>query len=65
MGWVCGMYGGQHKCVHTFDREPRRKRSLEDLRHIWLDITVHFKWDEGVDWSSPALGRDRWQTLVT
>jgi len=31
MGWACGMYGGQHKCVHTFDREPGRKRPLEDL----------------------------------
>ena len=59
MGWACGMYGGHHKCIHTFDGEPGRKRQLEDLgidRWTLKHILNRMRAWTGVVWHRTGTG---------
>ena len=41
MGWACGTYGRQERCVRGFGRETEGRNHLEDLG---IDVRITLKW---------------------
>jgi len=41
MGWACGTYGRQERCIQGFGRETEGRNHLEDLR---VDGRIILKW---------------------
>jgi len=64
---VCGMYGGEERCIHGFVGQPEGKRPLGRPMHSWEDI-IKMDFQKvrcgGMDWIDLAQDRDRWQALV-
>jgi hypothetical protein len=69
MGKACGMYGGEERCMQSFDGKPDGNRPLGRPGHRWednikLDLRVT-GWVRGsMDWIELVQDRDRWQTVV-
>ena len=44
MGWACGMYGRQERCIHGFGVGPEGKSPFGRSRHRWEDnIKMYFQ----------------------
>ena len=68
MGWACGTYGGEMKCIRNSGGETEEKRSLGKRKRRWeSNFQMNFKemgWKR-VDWINLAQDRGKWQAFVS
>ena len=67
MGWACGTYGRQERCIKEFGGNPDGNRPFGRHGRRWED---NIKMDHkevrlgGRDWINLAQDRNRWRPLV-
>jgi hypothetical protein len=67
MGWTCGTYGEQERCIQDLVVGPEGRRPLGVTSHRW-DVKVKIKLQEvgcgGMDCIAVGQGRNRWRALL-
>jgi hypothetical protein len=66
MGWTCGTYGGDDRCIHALVGKLEGRNHLKDAGVNGRKI---LKWtcerlEGGMDWINLAQDGDRWRALV-
>ena len=67
MGWTCGTYGGEKRCIQCLVGKPEGRRPLEGLTPRQEDNIKMNLWEVGwgrIDYTDLAEDRDRWWAFV-
>jgi hypothetical protein len=67
MGRTCGTYGGQKKCINSFDGETSVKETTWEIYLRWEDNINIYVQEEGwggVDSLDITQDRDKWRALL-
>jgi hypothetical protein len=66
MGRACSTYGGEQRCVKSFDGETWQKKTTWKAQHRWKDNIAMSLEDVGLgmDWIDLAQDTDRWRAVV-